>query len=122
MVLVLGAGTGLAKDASSAYIATDTECDEPIDLQVNDVTEAQDAYVWLKLGSTDIEDLAYNLCQGGELITGGAFVEECTSDDGKYTLAYPDLGWLADGTYTMKVYSQADFEDFSGDSFRLESD
>jgi len=38
MVLVLGAGTGLAKDASSAYITTDIECDEPIDLQVNEPT------------------------------------------------------------------------------------
>ena len=84
----MGAGAGLAKDASSAYITTDTECDEPIDLQVNEVADAQDAYVWLKLGSTDIEDLAYKLYQGGELITGGAFDEICSTTDGKYTLAY----------------------------------
>ena len=78
--------------------------------------------MYLKLGSTYLEDLAYNLYQGGELLWGGAFAEICTTDDGKYTLAYPEFGDRPDGTWTMKVFFPADGKSFSGDSFRVDSD
>ena len=125
LVLAIGAGPALAGSPSSAYVTTDTECEDPIDLQVNQLGDLSDAYVWLKrVSEGQVEDdLVWSLWQGGEQVGDGTFDFICTTDDGKYTLAYPDFESSEgqEGTFTVKVdWFFVGGTNYSGDSFSVE--
>jgi hypothetical protein len=108
----------LLADTGSVYITSDTECEEPIDLQDNTPSPIN---AWLKLPSgVEVADLCWELFNKSEFVASGVFTFVCTTSDDKYTLATTGLTSLAVGSYTSKVDYGATGDTFSGDSFRIE--
>ena len=124
LVLAIGAAPAFAGSAQSAYVTTEQDCVYPIDLQVNQLGDLSDAYVWLKrVTESQVDDLVWSLYQGGQQVGDGTFDFICTTADGKYTLAYPDFNSDEGqtGTFTVKVdWLVVGGTNYSGDSFSVE--